>query len=169
MGHARTMSLPGFRIVLPRIHGRAAAPPGSDLRGNAAIASRRNAASQLKFGTPRAWQSENALGFNSLFRLFPKKIWIIMQCYIKICLHYYPACNLQRNTHIVSSKNAMERCGHVKPCGLEFTPAHSMECVIAEKSSRSHADYFDLPNSRRRESPIFSLLRRKCRKRCFAC
>jgi hypothetical protein len=31
------------------------APPLTHLRGNAAIASSRNAASQLKFGTPRAW------------------------------------------------------------------------------------------------------------------
>jgi hypothetical protein len=51
------MNPPKFRIAMPRIHGRDAAPPGSDLRGNAAIESSRNAASQLKFGTPRAWQS----------------------------------------------------------------------------------------------------------------
>jgi hypothetical protein len=52
-----------------------------------------------------------------------------MQHDVRNYLHYYPECNLQRNTHILSSKNAMERCG------LEFTPAHSMRCVIAEKSS----------------------------------
>jgi hypothetical protein len=62
MGHARTMNPPKFRIALPRIQGRVGAPSLTHLRGNAAIASRRNAASQLKFGTPRAWQS---LGFRS--------------------------------------------------------------------------------------------------------
>jgi hypothetical protein len=46
-----------LRIALPRIQGRVGAPSLTHLRGNAAIASRRNAASQLKFGTPRAWQS----------------------------------------------------------------------------------------------------------------
>ncbi len=40
-----------------RLQGRDAAPPGSDLRGKAAIASRRNAASRLKLGTPRAWRA----------------------------------------------------------------------------------------------------------------
>jgi hypothetical protein len=112
---------------------------------------------------------ENASGFDSLFLIFLKRNWIKMQHDVKNCLHYYPACNLQRNTHILSSKKAMERCGLAKLCGLEFTPAHSMKCVIAEKSSRSHAVCFDLPNSRRRGNPIFSLLRRKCRKLCFAC
>ncbi len=68
-----------------------------------------------------------------------------MQHVVKDCLHYYPACNLQRNTHIAPSKNTMERGGLAKPCGLEFTPAYSMKCAIAEKSSRSLADYFDLP------------------------
>ena len=37
--------------------GRVGAPPLTHLRGNAAIASSRNAALPLKFGTPRAWQS----------------------------------------------------------------------------------------------------------------
>jgi hypothetical protein len=112
---------------------------------------------------------ENACGLDSLFLIFLKSSWIKMQHDIKNCLHYYPACNLQRNMHIAPSKNAMERCGLARRCGLEFTPAHSMKCVIAEKSSRSHAACFDLPNSRRRGNPIFSLLRRKCRKLCFAC
>jgi hypothetical protein len=78
------MDPPKLRIALPRIQGRVGAPSLTHLRGNAAIASSRNAASQLKFGMPRAWQSENALDFNSLFLLFPKKQWIIMQYDIKI-------------------------------------------------------------------------------------
>jgi hypothetical protein len=86
---------------------------------------------------------ENASGFDSLFLIFLKSSWIKMQHDVKDCLHYYPACNLQRNMHIAPSKNAMERCGLARRCGLEFTPAHSMKCVIAEKSSRSHAVFFD--------------------------
>jgi hypothetical protein len=37
--------------------GRDAAPPGSDLCGNAASASNRDAASRLRLGTPRAWRA----------------------------------------------------------------------------------------------------------------
>jgi hypothetical protein len=48
---------PEIRSALPRIQGRVGAPSLTHLRGNAAIASSRNAASQLKIGTPRAWQS----------------------------------------------------------------------------------------------------------------
>ena len=51
------MDPPKLRIALPRIQGRVGAPSLTHLRGNAAIASSRNAASQLKFGTPRAWRS----------------------------------------------------------------------------------------------------------------
>ena len=49
----------GLRSALPRDSaivclGRDAAPPGSDLRGNAAFASSRDAALRLKFGAPAA-------------------------------------------------------------------------------------------------------------------
>jgi hypothetical protein len=37
--------------------GRVGAPPLTHLRGNAAIASGRNAALRLRLGTPRAWRS----------------------------------------------------------------------------------------------------------------
>jgi hypothetical protein len=60
----------------------------------------------------------------SLFLIFFKRRWIEMQHDVKNYLRYYPACNLQGNTHIASSKNAMERCGLAKPCG----PGASQEC-----------------------------------------
>jgi hypothetical protein len=55
-GSCRRMDPPKLRIAPPRIQGRVGAPSLTHLRGNAAIESSRDAASQLKFGTPRAWQ-----------------------------------------------------------------------------------------------------------------
>ena len=45
------------RQRLSKINGRDAAPSGSHICGEAALASRRDAASRLRFGTPRGWRA----------------------------------------------------------------------------------------------------------------